>query len=204
MPPRPAVQGDIGGPVHPLGPVDTGGTDAPSLSAGSLEAERQQSKCRGTGDNSPPSHWEAAFSCPPLPPRQPLPPHPHFTFQVLQQEGDLGCPHRPQGSVDPAVEGLQQLQGSDCAFATPVRSCGHHLGEDRREESLLLPEPQLLPGRREGGSSGARELGADRPAAGGQWLHPGRCQSRGRSGIPDGLGQARARCRLLGGSQHWI
>ena len=43
---------------------------------------------------------------PSLPP--PLPPHQHFTFQALQQQGDLSGPHGPHSSVDPAVEVLHE------------------------------------------------------------------------------------------------
>ena len=47
------------------------------------------------------------FTPPPsLPP--PLPPHQHFTFEALQQQGDLSGPHGPHSSVDPAVEVLHE------------------------------------------------------------------------------------------------
>ena len=82
------------------------------------------------------------------------------------------------------MESLQQPQGSGCAFAGLFRSRCQHLGEDRREGSLLPPQPQLLPPRREGGREGGREL-CGRPAA-----SPGCCQPRGRRGIPGGLRRA--------------
>ena len=114
----------------------------------------------------------------------------------LQQEGDLCHPRRPQGSVDPALEGLQQLQGSDGAFPLRVGSCCHHLGEGRREGSLPPPEPQFLMAGREG----RKELGTARPAVGSRWLHPGCCQPRERSEIPHRLRQAQARCLLHRGA----
>ena len=147
VPPSPALLGDINGPVHSLGRIDAGGWLPPASALAPWKGKSSKASAgelrQFAGDAG-----QLHFPAPP-PPLQPLPPHPHFTFQVLQQEGDLGRPCCPQSSVDPAVEGLQQLQGSDCAFATRVRSRCHHLGKGGREGSLLPPEPQLLPGKRE-------------------------------------------------------
>ena len=76
---------------------------------------------------------ELHFHSPPsLPP--PLPPHQHFTFEALQQQGDLSGPHGPHSSVDPAVEVLHEQQGSGLEFAACKRAPCHHLSESKEKQ----------------------------------------------------------------------
>ena len=90
------------------------------------------------------------------------------------------------------MESLQQPQGSGCAFAGLFRSRCQHLGEDRREGSLLPPQPQLLPPRREGGREGGS-------SAGGQRLHQGAASPEEGGGSPAGSGALPP----PRGSRHW-
>ena len=104
------------------------------------------------------------FTPPPsLPP--PLPPHPHCTFEALQQQGDLRGPRGPHSSVDLAVEVLHEQQGSGLEFAACKRAPCHHLSKSKEKQghvcsksssfsqegsSLALPwrprsSPQLCP-----------------------------------------------------------
>ena len=69
---------------------------------------------------------------PSLPP--PLPPHQHFTFQALQQQGDLSGPHGPHSPVDLAVEVLHESQGSGLEFTACKRAPCHHLSKSKEKQ----------------------------------------------------------------------
>jgi len=76
---------------------------------------------------------ELHFHSPPSLPL-PFPPHQHFTFKVLQQQGDLSSPYGPHSSVDPAVEVLHKQQGSSLEFAACKRAPCHHLSESKEKQ----------------------------------------------------------------------